>query len=109
MPEWSNTWEYPDKKNPEVMLTFIKCMACKKSMLVQYKDNHKCPAEQPEPPKPSNEYRDQKKMTAFKPMVADDVELFVSIKETLEKKLGRELKGEEHGWVSTIYIQRKRM
>ena len=107
MTEWSKPWEYDDRENPGQKINFIKCMKCLKSMPEKFKGNHKCPTEQPEPSKPYNEYRDQKKMTAFKPLVADDVALFVDIFNELEKKLGRKLEGDEHGWVSTIFIQRK--
>ena len=111
MPEWSNTWEYPDKNNPETILTFIKCMGCKKSMLVKYKDNHKCPTEQPEPPTEKQQSVGEfKKASDRQPvLVEDDVELIYLIKQLIEGKPGRDLSGEEHAWVSTIFIQRKRM
>jgi len=40
--EWSNEWEYPDRNDPEKMVTFIKHNTCGKSMPVKYKGTHKC-------------------------------------------------------------------
>jgi len=92
--DWSDEWEYQGT-------TFVRCNACGKAMPVEFKEKHKCKEKQKE----VNEF---KPATGSLSSIEQDIELFNTIRELLESKLGRQLEGEEHGWVSTIYIQRKR-
>lgn len=93
--EWSDEWDYEG-------MTFIRCIDCKKAMPLKFKENHKCKGTEEK----QKEVGEFKKGTDMLNTVQQDVDLLNTIRQLLEDKLGRELEGEEHAWVSTIYIQR---
>jgi len=108
MPNWSDPWEFDDRENPGQKIMFVKCKDCNKSMPEKFKGNHKCRVDSPETPKDTNEF---KPSTTDSP-VESDVKLLISIAKQLSFDLGKDIKelvDGERAWVSTIFIQRKRM
>lgn len=103
MGNWSNEWKWAEKNQ-----TWIKCLDCGKNMETKHMGTHKC-----KPEDMQNENASEPTQKTFQPanevsLLEKRLDMFIEIKKGLENRLGHELKGEEHAWASTIFIQMMR-